>query len=107
MIANGADAYDFILKLRDRYGNAVTEGQIRVDYRDNVRTLQVDSKEYGGYSADDCYLPACALLTTGDLSNDSFGTPTTGDLPLSGLSALNYSISSIAPTSLTDTLSLS
>jgi hypothetical protein len=64
MIANGRDRYDFTLKLRDRYGNKVTEGKIRVDYRDSVRTLQVDSTEYGGYSSDDCILPKCSIITT-------------------------------------------
>lgn len=104
LIANGNDTYTFTMKLRDRYGNAITEGQIRVDYTDRVRTLQVDPSEYGEYILDACPFGTCALLTTGDLMNSFDGMPTTGDMPSTDIS---YTISAIAPTSAGDSLSLS
>ncbi len=46
MIANGVDRYDFTLKLRDRYGNEVKEGSIKIEYTDRVRVLQVNPLDY-------------------------------------------------------------
>ena len=107
MIANGVDSYRFTLKLRDRYGNEIREGSIRVDYRDSIRTIQVDPLKYMEYYTDasSCIFPYCSLIET-SLYNDHFGNPNTGLIPLPSPS-ITYSFASITPTSLSDSLSLS
>lgn len=74
VVANGVDTYDFSLKLRDRYGNQVQDGQVSVTYADRVRDIQTVSPFP--------YLPMSPALwmtlqTTGDLINTWDGAPTT------------------------------
>lgn len=106
MIANGADTYGFTLKLRDRYGNEIKEGNIRVDYMDRIRTIQTNPLEYNNSLIDACSFGTCALISNGDLQNFYDGLLTTGDVSV-GMSNIAYDMASIAPTSLNDTLALS
>lgn len=107
MVANGVDTYVFTLKLRDRYGNEIREWSIRVDYRDSIRTIQVDPLKYMQYYMDSssCIFPYCSLIET-SLYNDHFGNPNTWLILLPSPS-ISYMFASITPTSPTDSLSLS
>lgn len=74
VVANGVDAYDFSLKLRDRYGNQIQDGKVSVSYTDTIRDIQTLTPFP--------YLPMSPALwmtlqTTGDLINTWDGTPTT------------------------------
>lgn len=40
VVANGVDTYDFRLRIRDRYGNATSGGNIKIEYSDTVREIQ-------------------------------------------------------------------
>jgi hypothetical protein len=104
-VADGSAKYDFILKLRDTYGNAIENWSIHIEYRDNIRTIQADPVEYMNTWADSCISGTCGLITSGILTNTYDGRPSTGYIPVLGW--LSYSIAAIAPTSTTDTVSLS
>ena len=106
MIANGVDMYNFVLKLRDRYGNEVREGSIKVDYTDMIRTIQADPLKYNNLVIDACSFGTCAIISQGDLQNFFDGVLTTGDVII-GMSDINFDIASIAPSTLTDTITLS
>ena len=105
VVANGVDTYSFVLKLRDRYGNAITKGQVRVDYRDAVREIQTPNAPYAIYPYMS-YWSGYAIQATGLSGWPGTDTPTTGNT-LANLWDISYSIASIAPTSTIDTLTLS
>jgi hypothetical protein len=43
-IADGVDAYNMTLKIRDTYGNRVTSGTVEVSYTGTVSEVQLPSK---------------------------------------------------------------
>jgi hypothetical protein len=61
-VANGTDKYDFSLLLRDTYGNEVKDGDIYLEYKDALRTIQVDTLSYQNVS-DYCASGTCAIIT--------------------------------------------
>jgi hypothetical protein len=101
LVANGSEWYDFSLLLRDRYGNEVWWGSVRVEYTDTIRNIQTDPTTY----INDMSMSGLALFTYGTLINSFDGAPRSLDTPVLG--GFTYAISSIAPTSTTDTISLS
>jgi hypothetical protein len=101
VVANGVDRYQFTLKLRDRYGNRVDTGDIRVEYRDDVREIQDPGPlPYLSWG------PGYAVRSYASLINGLNGIHSTGDIP-ANLGDVSYELASIAPTSMTDRLTLS
>jgi hypothetical protein len=66
VIADGADAYTLTLKARDRYGNRVESGNIRIQYTTTVKNIQTeDNINY--------LFPICPDATTISIFTDACG----------------------------------
>jgi hypothetical protein len=97
VIADGADAYTLTLKARDRYGNRVKSGNIRIQYTTTVKNIQTeDNINY--------LFPVCPDATTISIFTDACGewtynaTLTPADI--------TYTIASTAPTNATNQVQL-
>ena len=102
-VANGVDSYAGQMKLRDRYGNQVQSWDVSITYNDKIRDIQTNLPlPYMSMSP----ILWMALNTTGDIMNTKNGSPSTNFIP-ANIGDVNYTLASIAPTSATDTLTLS
>ncbi len=93
-VADGFSYLDQHLKLRDRYGNALTTGKIRLTYKTPNRLVQVPSPDtvhfWLSFSGD------AVILSGGILTNNLNDTSTSGDIPMSWQN-IEYGFSAYAP----------
>lgn len=101
-IANGADYYNFRLRIRDQYGNATSGGDIKIVYTDTVDNIQAPIDDYGNYYSEHCFL--CSATIWSWSFNNLYGTY---ELDTQILWDITYGFASIAPTDVTNSLSLS
>lgn len=101
-IANGIDGYKYTLTPRDKYGNRVTTGGIRIRYDATVKNAQVTVDENSNYFVGST--EGDAFMSLGLYLADSAGSSIT-PIALDGTDII-YTIRSTAPTSITETIRL-
>jgi hypothetical protein len=97
MVADWQSYYDFRLRGRDKYGNAISTGSVSIEYTTTVKAIQIDS--VGGFTPSTDW---DAVIHSGGMI-DMFDGTSSLDTPMLGQDVY-YGIASIAPTNTTDNI---
>jgi hypothetical protein len=101
LIAGSNEFYRFSFKLRDKYGNRINVGSVKVSYQTKTQSTQFLAGDISNHSAFISSFAGDAVIASGSLSNWLDGTATTTSIPLISQD-IHYDIGSIAPTGTDD-----
>jgi hypothetical protein len=97
LIAGTSDFYQFTFKLRDKYGNRINTGSVKISYQTKTQSARFLSGDMSSYPDFMGSFPGDAIITSGSLNNGFDGTATTTNVSLIGQD-IHYGMTSIAPT---------
>jgi|GEM_PF-3888479 hypothetical protein len=95
--ADGISAYQFTLKMRDKYGNRVNTGSVQIEYATKTKATRILPNDVTNQFIESVFDGDAVILSGSILVNQLNGTSRSTMRTLVGQD-ITYDISSIAPT---------